>query len=256
MTLEVKDEKDNLVRTFSSKKDPSFIKYDGGPSAEPTLTVKKGVNRFVWNMRYPTMPGVPTAYLEASFSGHKAVPGSYTLLLKSPLGVSTNRAKIVDNPDFGLSAADYQEYHAYMSKMEAELTSMHTMINEAMAYQKQLKPFLDKIKGEDSKKELHSPGANLLKEIQAWDEDMVQRKSQAYDDVENFPNKFAANYLYLINQTESSIPRVNQGSKERLEELTKEWEVLKSSGEKLLKTAIPAYNKSLQDAGIGVLYGM
>jgi photosystem II stability/assembly factor-like uncharacterized protein len=255
LTLEIRDEKGNLVRTISSKKDSSFIKYDGGPSAEPTLTVKKGVNRFVWNMRHPTMPGVPSAYLEASFSGHKAIPGNYTLLLKSPLGESTNTAKIVDNPDFGLSTADYQEYHAFMSKMEAELTSMHNMINEAMAYQQQLKPLLVKIKGDESKKELHTAGANLLKEMQAWDEDMIQRKSKAYDDVENFPNKFTANYLYLINQTESSIPRVNQGSKERLEELTKEWEVLKARGEKLLKTAIPAYNKSLHEAGIGVLYG-
>jgi photosystem II stability/assembly factor-like uncharacterized protein len=255
LTLEIRDEKGGLVRTFTSKKDPSFIKYDGGPSAEPTLSVKKGVNRFVWNMRYPTMPGVPTAYLEASFSGHKAIPGSYTLLLKSTLGESTTTAKIVDNPDFGLSAADYQEYHAFISKMEAELKTMHTMINEAMAYQQQLKTLLANIKKEDSKKDLHTAGTELLKEMQAWDEDMVQRKSQAYDDVENFPNKFTANYLYLINQTESSIPRVNQGSKDRLEELTKEWEALKARGGKLLKNAIPAYNKSLQDAGIGVLYG-
>jgi photosystem II stability/assembly factor-like uncharacterized protein len=255
LTLEIRDEKGVLVRTFSSKKDPSFIKYDGGPSAEPLLTVKKGVNRFVWNMRHPTMPGVPSAYLEASFSGHKAIPGIYTLLLKSPLGESTNTAKILDNPDFGLSVADYQEYHAFMSKMEAELTSMHTMINEAMAYQQQLKPLLAKIKSDASKKELHTAGANLLKEMQAWDEDMIQRKSTAYDDVENFPNKFTANYLYLINQTESSIPRVTKGSKDRLEELTKEWEVLKARGEKLLQTSIPAYNKSLQEAGIGVLYG-
>ncbi|MCR9016980.1 WD40/YVTN/BNR-like repeat-containing protein [Aquiflexum gelatinilyticum] len=255
LSLEIRDENGELVRTFSSKKDPKFIRYDGGPSPEPVLTVKKGVNRFVWNMRYTTMPGVPSAYLEASFSGHKAIPGNYTLLLKSPLGESSNTAKIVDNPDFGLSTADYQEYHAFLSKMEAELTSMHTMINEAMAYQQQLKPLLAKIKGDESKKELHTAGANLLKDMQAWDEDMLQRKSKAYDDVENFPNKFTANYLYLINQTESSIPRVNQGSKDRFEELTKEWEVLKAKGEKLLKSTIPAYNKSLQEAGIGVLYG-
>jgi hypothetical protein len=164
-------------------------------------------------------------------------------------------ATIVDNPNFGLSAADYQEYHAFMSKMEAELKTMHTMINDAMAYQNQLKTLLDKLKSEDSKKELHIAGTKLLKEMQAWDEDMVQRKSKAYDDVENFPNKFTANYLYLINQTESSIPRVNQGSKERLEELTKEWVILKGRGENLLNTAVPAFNKVLQEAGIGVLFG-
>ena len=255
LTLEIRDEKGELVRAFSSKKDPKFIKYDGGPSPEPVLTVKKGVNRFVWNMRYPTMQGVPSAYLEASFSGHKAIPGNYILQLKSALGESTATAKIVDNPDFGLGAEDYQEYHAFMSKMESELTAMHKMINDAMAYQIQLKSLLVKIKEEESKKELYTSGTSLLKEMQAWDEDMVQRKSKAYDDVENFPNKFTANYLYLINQTESSIPRVTKGSKDRLDELTKEWEILKGRGENLLNTAVPAFNKALQEAGIGVLYG-
>ena len=255
LTLEIRDENGGLVRSFSSKKDPKFIKYDGGPSPEPVLTVKKGVNRFVWNMRYPTMPGVPTAYLEASFSGHKAIPGNYILQLKSSMGESTATAKIVDNPDFGLGAEDYQEYHAFMSKMESELTAMHKMINDALAYQIQLKSLLVKIKEEESKKELHAAGTKLLKEMQAWDEDMVQRKSKAYDDVENFPNKFTANYLYLINQTESSIPRVTKGSKDRLDELTKEWEILKGRGENLLNTAVPAFNKALQEAGIGVLYG-
>ena len=59
-------------------------------------------------------------------------------------------------------------------------------------------------------------GDALLKKMKAWDEDMVQRKSKAYDDVENFPNKFTANYLFLINQTESDIPRVNQPSLDRM----------------------------------------
>ncbi len=255
LTLEIRDEKGELVRTFSSKKDPKFITYDGGPSPETLLSVKKGVNRFVWNMRYPTIPGVPSAYLEASFSGHKAIPGTYSLLLKSPLGESKSTATILDNPGFGLNPGDYQEYHAFMSKMESELSTMHNMINEAMVYQVQLKTLLEKTKGDSSLKAVHEAGTSLLKALQQWDEDMVQRKSKAYDDVENFPNKFTSNYLYLTNQTESSIPRVTQGSKELLEELTKEWTVLKATGESLMKTAVPAYNKSLQEAGVGVLFG-
>ena len=48
---------------------------------------------------------------------------------------------------------------------------------------------------------------------------MVQRKSKAYDDVENFRQGFTAQYLFLINQTESAIPRVNQPNMDRKKEL-------------------------------------
>ena len=40
-----------------------------------------------------------------------------------------------------------------------------------------------------------------------------------YDDAENYPQKFTANYLFLINATESDLPRVNQPSRDRRTEL-------------------------------------
>ena len=92
-----------------------------------------------------------------------------------------------------------------------------------------------------------------MEKIKAWDEDMVQRKSKAYDDVENFPNKFTANYLFLINQTESAIPRVNQGSIDRRKELDAKWEKLSARG-KELQEAIPAFNKKLWEAGVGAIW--
>ena len=90
--------------------------------------------------------------------------------------------------------------------------------------------------------------------MKAWDEDMVQRKSRAYDDVENFPNKFTANYMFLINQTESDIPRVNQPSVDLLTKLTAEWATLKSRSDEMLSKDIPALNKQLWDLGIGAVW--
>jgi len=97
-------------------------------------------------------------------------------------------------------------------------------------------------------------GEALLKKMKAWDEDMVQRKSKAYDDVENFPNKFTANYLFLINHTESDLPRVSQPGLDRLKELNAQWAPLKARGVELLERDIPAYNKRLWDAGLGAIW--
>ena len=96
-------------------------------------------------------------------------------------------------------------------------------------------------------------GEKLLKDLDAWDKDMIQRKSKAYDDVENFPNKFTAEYLFLIDATNSTIPRVNQPSKDRKVELDAQWSTLKSRADALKNTAIPAYNKKLWEAGIGAI---
>ncbi|MBP9874349.1 MAG: hypothetical protein KBC60_09930, partial [Haliscomenobacter sp.] len=94
----------------------------------------------------------------------------------------------------------------------------------------------------------------LADRMKAWDEDMIQRKSKAYDDVENFPNKFTANYIYLINQTESDIPRVNQPSRDRHAELTAQWKTLENRAREILDQQIPAFNKQLWDAGVGAVF--
>lgn len=254
LDLEIRDAQGKLVRRISNKSDPKFIQYAGGPAREPVLTLEKGLNRFVWDLRHQGMPGIPTAYIEGSFRGHKVVPGTYTLHLKSALGESSVSAKVLENPLFETTREHYAEYDTFMLKMESELTEMHQMVNTAMDYQNQLKAFLERIEKDENRKALKEEGEKLLQAMQAWDEEMVQRKSKAYDDVENFPNKFTANFLFLINQTESQIPKVNQGSKERYAELSQQWSKLKTEGERLMNTAIPAYNAKLQEAGIGVLF--
>jgi hypothetical protein len=90
--------------------------------------------------------------------------------------------------------------------------------------------------------------------MKQWDEDMIQRKSKVYDDVENFPNKFTANYLFLINQTESDIPRVNKASLDRMNELNTKWNSLEARAREILDREIPAFNKQLWNVGVGAVW--
>ena len=75
-----------------------------------------------------------------------------------------------------------------------------------------------------------------------------------YDDVENFPNKFTADYLFLINQTESDIPRVNQPSRDLKKALDAKWAALKARADEITGKDLPAINKQLWDAGIGAIW--
>lgn len=254
ITLRIKDSAGKLIRTLTSESNPEFKSYDGGPSAEPTLSKEKGVNRFVWDMRNGGMPGIPTAYIEGSFRGRKVAPGDYQFEINTGNQQSSAIAKILPNPLISIPDSQWSEYDEWMGKMETELSEMHEMVNQLMGLQLKLQAFLNSISKDAKHKDLHQNGENLLQLMQTWDEDMVQRKSKAYDDVENFPNKFTANYLFLINQTESSIPKVTEGSKNRYAELKTQWQEFKIRGEDILKKKIPEFNNKAKAAGFGVLY--
>lgn len=260
ISLEIKDAGGNLVRTFSSRADEKFKRWDGGPRAEPMLPKNKGLNRFVWDIRYLTMPGVPNVYIESSYAGHKAPPGKYFLTLKLGNQAVSTETEILANPLYPTDAATYKQYHQVMWDMEDALAAMHRLVNDLYDKQKQLESLLGSLPSGDKSGAaakfagVKTDGEVLLKKMKAWDEEMVQRKSKAYDDVENFPNKFTANYLFLINQTESDIPRVNQPSLDRMKELNTQWASLKARAIEMLDKDIPDLNRKAWEAGLGAIW--
>ena len=254
LVMEVKDSASNLVRRLSSEKDDSFKEYPGGPSADPVIPKKKGINRFVWNTRYPTMVGAPSAYMEGSFSGHKAPPGTYTMTLKYGGKELKSSFKILPSPLYKIDIATYNEHSTFMLQMEKALSDMHTKVNAILKMRQQIEDALKHMGEEASYAALKKEGKALVEKMRLWDEDMVQRRSKTYDDVENFPNKFTANYLFLINQTDSSIPRVNPSSRDQLAKLTTEWNALDARAKEIIETDVPVYTRKLWDAGIGAVW--
>jgi photosystem II stability/assembly factor-like uncharacterized protein len=254
ITMEIKDAEGNLVRSFSSKADSTYKRYDGGPPAEPTLSKSKGLNRFVWNMRCATMPGVPGVYIESSYRGHKVPPGKYTVTVKAGEQKQHTEITILPNPLYNAGAAAYKEYHLLMGNMEAEVVKMHHMVNSINAKREQLASILASLPAGEKYNLIRKEADSLIKKMKTWDGDMVQRKSKAYDDVENFPNKFTANYMFLINQTESDIPQVNKPSLDLLKQLNAEWAILKIRADEITDKNLPALNKMLWDAGVGAVW--
>lgn len=249
--LEIKDAAGNLVRTFSSQSDTTFHYFDGGPNADPTLSKAKGLNRFVWNLRYPTMVGVTNVFVEQSFSGHKAAPGKYSVTLKWNGKSATTDLEILPNPLYPVTAQQYQEHHQVMSTLENDVNKMSRLVSMHFNKLEQLNQLIANLPSDEKYNSLRKEGAELAKRMKQWDEDLVQRKSKAYDDMENFPNKFITNYLFMVNHAESDIPRVTQSTLDRQKELNAEWATLEARLKQILEVELPAYNKKLWDAGIG-----
>lgn len=247
--MSIKDAAGRIIRSFSSKADPNYKRYDGAPPRDPQLSTQKGLNRFVWNLRHATLPGVPNTYIESSFRGHKAIPGNYTITLEVDGKTVTTMATILPNPAYPTTAEDYKEFETFMSGMEANVKEMHNLLNDLFAKKQQLDQVIKNLPKGDVK----SKAEELSKKMKAWDEEMIQRKSTAYDDAENFLNKFTAYYMFLMNHAESDIPSINKPSKDLLQQYTAQWTELKARGEAINNVDIPALNQLLFKEGIGAI---
>ncbi|MEC8831694.1 MAG: glycosyl hydrolase [Bacteroidota bacterium] len=250
VTMEITDSKGRAVRSFSSKKNESYIPHNGGGAPpKPVLGMDKGLNRFVWDLKTPIVPGIPGVYIEADFTGHKVPPGDYTIKIKTGDKEVATQGVIVPTPNTDMTQERFEEHHAIMMDFETKLTDMHNKVNKLKEVQGQLESILKDLKDEDLKKQ----GQALLDKLKEWDGEMVQRKSQAYDDVENFPNKFTAEYMFVMNHSNSALPQINKPSKDRKAELDAQWIGLKQRAETLMNSEIPNFNTKLWENGIGAI---
>ena len=123
VTLEILDKNGSLVRRFSSsdkpeqlKEPPPFAPYWLNP--KPPLSKNAGLNRFVWDLRYPRPPQVREEYTIAAVPGQDtpvepegplALPGTYTLRLSVNGETYSQPLNVKMDPRVNVSDADLRK---------------------------------------------------------------------------------------------------------------------------------------------------
>ena len=250
--LVIKDASGNTIRTFGTNGDPSHVGYPSGPSAPPTIDKEEGLNRFVWDLNHKGLVGAPRVYIEGGYRGRTVMPGEYTAVLKVGNETLEKKFSVLKNPKLDISDDAFVSYDAFLKEMEATVNDMHTKVNSLNKIKGQINAIMGDLKG-DEFAEVRKAGQELVKRLNSFDTTMVQRMNKAYDDVENFENKLSAEMLFVLSQSRNQMRRINASSRERFEEILKQWLPLKEEAETLLNTEIPAYNKLLWEVGVGAI---
>ena len=95
----------NEIRSFSQEEIPTerFLSFDNRGyeqdlvSGRPKATVSRGLNRFVWDMRYPPVSGIPG--LPPVIINPIAAPGTYQVRLTVDGEVQTQTFEMKINPN-------------------------------------------------------------------------------------------------------------------------------------------------------------
>ena len=133
---------------------------------------------------------------------------------------------------------------------------MENQFNEMAKYVNKNKDLLDRLmdvlKRLDDRNLLRQ-GRGLYKKMKDWDEKMMQRKSLAYDDVENFPNKFIADYLFVLDELKGEIPLITEGISNWTKRLDEKWELLEQEIKQIHSEDLKDFNKELWNNGVGAI---
>jgi photosystem II stability/assembly factor-like uncharacterized protein len=243
LTIEISDAGNNLVRKYSNKPDPKFVSYPGGPTADALLNTKGGLNRFVWDLRYTTLPGVTGVYIEGSYAGHKVAPGTYTVRLKTGSQEKLSTFLVKADPRIKATTEEYTLQNQTLSAIETGVKEIHNSVTEIRKAREQINYLVDLIADKPDMKLVADSGKAVVKIITGWEEKLVQPKSQSYDDIINFENKLSADYIFLRGETDANIPYITDGQQEILKELNAKWALLKNELDLIKSNQIGGFNK-------------
>jgi photosystem II stability/assembly factor-like uncharacterized protein len=152
VTIEFLDAAGKLIKKFSSadaeaRPGPQQGRGRFGMQQRAIVTTKPGMNRFVWDMRYPdaqALEGVPTYLFGGSLRGPMVAPGQYTVKISTGAGSFTQGFEIKKDPRVSTTPADYQKQVALLLKVRDRLSEANGAINRIRHVEEQVKTVLAK----------------------------------------------------------------------------------------------------------------
>ncbi len=241
ITLEVL-ENGTVIRSYSNKADKGKKTWIGGPGRPALLPAKKGFNRFNWDFRRASLPGVEKVFVFGSYNGSVVGPGDYTLKLTVDGQSVSSKVTVKANPAIDASPEEYKEQQVFIAQIEESITAIHEAVSSMRSAKNQLNSHKKLLKDKEEAKELLAKGKELLKRIDTWERKLIQPDQKTFQDVINFQNKLNAHFMHLKSFAGSAHPKVTTGSKQRLKDLVAEWKSFQEERNAIVDTEMAAYN--------------
>lgn len=248
--LEILDARGNKIRSYTNKKDESLKTWPGGPPAPQVIPAEAGINRFAWDFRTESLPGVTNAYVYGDHRGHRVAPGKYKARITYKGETSEVDIEIVQDPNLKVTPADWAAQQQFLQQLADRITEIHQTVNRMRTAKKQIETYVEVLAANNNFKELAATGKDLIKKLEAWEDNVIQTRQKNFQDVINFPSKLNAEYFKLRDVADVHDPRVTQGARDRYADLEKQWTGYKLELENLINQDIRRFNEQFREKAV------
>jgi photosystem II stability/assembly factor-like uncharacterized protein len=241
--LEILEMDDDLIQTFSNKL-----------KGKQALNVKKGGNRFVWDMRYPGFKDFPGMVLYSSPNvGPKAVPGTYKARLTVNGQSITQEFEIVKDPRLPNTPEDYQKQFDYLITVRDKVSEAHQAILDIREVRRDLNYVKEKLSKNPDMQDIVQSINELDEKMTIIENNIHQTKNKSNQDALNYGIKINNRLAFLLaDQQLGDYPPTDQAEefrKEATEIVNKELKEINT----LLDTELDKLNKNLQQKNIPII---
>ena len=202
--LEFADADGNEIISFSSVANAD-AQNGAAKAKKATVPAKVGLNRFLWNMRYPDAVNVPNALFRAGgVAGPTAPPGRYSVTLTIGDQVISQTFEIVKDPRVTATQADFDAQFALLRKIQDKLSAAHEGVNRVRTIRDQIGAWEKRSADRDDAVPIYEAAQELKKALTAIEDELIESRLKASKDPLHFPLKLNNQLSALANNVASA----------------------------------------------------
>lgn len=258
LQLDVLEASGEVVRSFTRKPEkgakPESDSSRRGADNNKQLTAEAGLNRFVWDLRYPSAERFPGMVLwNSRLAGPRAVPGSYQARLTVGDWTATVPFEVQPDPLSSATHEDRDSQFRFVMQVRDKLTEIHREIVKIRSVRTQLESLDERLGDGDEHEEVRDAAAQLKELIGKIEAVLYQTKNRSRQDPLNFPIRLNDKLAALM----SSVAAGEYGPTAQALEVR---DVLVAAVDEELAELrlvwshqLPSLNRLARDAGVNVV---
>ena len=244
VTVEILGADGTAIRTFATDPEAAGNEdYSSMPAPEP------GLSRLAWDYRHDAIPGVEGYQSFGSLQGRVVAPGDYQVRLTHGEESRTANLTVAPDPRWRATRTQYETQERFVAEAQQVIRDLYGAVNELAGVSEQVDAVVERTEEHPLADSIRASGESLTTAITDWEEELIQRRQQTFQDVINFRNKLDAQILALIGSVDGTEPPLTAGARERWTDLQEEWAAHENTLGQLLQ-AVNAFNDFLTESGV------
>lgn len=250
-----KDQPDsNSVELKFYDKDKKLITSFKPKSKERSevIPLKRGLNRFIWNMRYKDAERFDGMIIWSSggLRGPLAVPGNYYAVLVSGKDSVSVPFEILKDPRSSSGDDDLQMQFDFLISARDKLTQTHNAVKQIRTIRKQLNEIKERFKDRKDSDAVKKMNEKISSGLSQIEETLYQTKNKSPQDPLNYPNRLNDKLASLASDMSSGGFRPTGQAIELKKELFAKIDIQLDKLKSIIENEIPEFNRIIKEADL------
>ncbi len=216
---------------------------------DPRVPKEAGMNRFLWNTRYPD-PKKVDGYVasEAVMAGPVAAPGTYHVQLTVADQTLTEAFEVQKDPRVPATQEDLDSQFKLLLKVRDKLSETHDAINTLRNIRQQVEDWERRTRERKDHEAVSSAARSLKEKLSPIEDELTQSRAKTRQDTMNFPAKLNGKLAWLAGVVASAQAAPTRQQYELYADLAGRIDVQIQRLQEIIDTDVAAFNGLMRES--------